>query len=353
MREPHPVPPRPRPDRRPDSRPPKHHLPAAPPRGTLPRGCGLLALGAAVGLLLRADREPFFQPFDHAWEQAMDGSRTDAASALAVLLDRLGGPLGTVIPLALLGALCVYGRWRSGLFVLAAGVAASVLVALPLKHLVDRPHPPHPWVLVNDGSYPSGQVFTAAALTVAAGAVLFRPLRPPVALGGGTRRCRPSVGVTDGGLPRAELPAGGILQGAVEGGVPAFRAAPYAEPPVGALRWWPARPHPGWDGVRDATSDGPSAPQLHLEGGDPVLGGHGTPPFDDDCLTLKVWTPAGGRRRRPTRPGLVPRRRLPLGLRFPPHLLGRDLRPRRGPRRGERQLPHRTARLPLPGREGR
>ncbi|MFJ7157390.1 carboxylesterase/lipase family protein [Streptomyces sp. NPDC101118] len=100
------------------------------------------------------------------------------------------------------------------------------------------------------------------------------------------------MGITEGPeLARVTLPGGG-LQGAVEEGLCVFRAVPYAEPPVGALRWRPARPHPGWEGVRDATTDGPSAPQMYLEGGDPVLGGHGEPPFDDDCLTLNVWTPA-------------------------------------------------------------
>ncbi|MEV5974835.1 carboxylesterase family protein [Streptomyces sp. NPDC051921] len=98
---------------------------------------------------------------------------------------------------------------------------------------------------------------------------------------------------------RVELPSGGGLQGAVEGGVSVFRAVPYAEPPVGALRWRPARPHPGWEGVRDATVDGPSAPQMYVEGGDPVLGGHGAPPFDDDCLTVDVWTPAADGAARP------------------------------------------------------
>ncbi|MFD9358422.1 carboxylesterase/lipase family protein [Streptomyces sp. NPDC060031] len=88
-----------------------------------------------------------------------------------------------------------------------------------------------------------------------------------------------------------ELPAG-RLRGAIENGVAVFRAVPYALPPVGELRWRPAQPHPGWSGTRDATADGPSAPQMYMDGGDPVLGGHGSPPFDEDCLTLNVWTPA-------------------------------------------------------------
>lgn len=40
------------------------------------------------------------------------------------------------------------------------------------------------------------------------------------------------------------LPAG-RLRGAIEDGLAVFRAVPYAEPPVGDLRWRPARPHPG------------------------------------------------------------------------------------------------------------
>lgn len=98
--------------------------------------------------------------------------------------------------------------------------------------------------------------------------------------------------------PVVNLPAG-RLRGAFEGGLTVFRAVPYAAPPVGDLRWRPAQPHPGWSDTRDATADGPSAPQMYLEGGDPVLGGHGSPPFDEDCLTLNVWTPAADDARRP------------------------------------------------------
>ncbi|CAM5669578.1 carboxylesterase/lipase family protein [Streptomyces narbonensis] len=95
-----------------------------------------------------------------------------------------------------------------------------------------------------------------------------------------------------------ELPAG-RLRGRTDGGLAVFKGVPYAAPPVGELRWRAARPHPGWSGTRDATEHGPSAPQMFIEGGDPVLGGHGSPPFDDDCLTLNVWTPALDAARRP------------------------------------------------------
>ncbi|MDJ0463886.1 carboxylesterase family protein [Streptomyces sp. H27-C3] len=98
--------------------------------------------------------------------------------------------------------------------------------------------------------------------------------------------------------PVVQLPVG-RLRGALEGGVSVFRGVPYAEPPVAGLRWRPAQPHAGWSGTRDATVDGPSAPQMYVEGGDPVLGGHGSPPFDDDCLTLTVWTPSADDAARP------------------------------------------------------
>ncbi|MET9962880.1 carboxylesterase family protein [Streptomyces sp. NPDC006326] len=114
---------------------------------------------------------------------------------------------------------------------------------------------------------------------------------PPTAPTASAGRPKPSA-------PLVDLPEG-RLRGALEGGLCVFRAVPYAAAPVGDQRWRPARPHPGWSGTRDATADGPSAPQMYLEGGDPVLGGHGEPPFDEDCLTLNVWTPALDDARRP------------------------------------------------------
>jgi carboxylesterase type B len=91
----------------------------------------------------------------------------------------------------------------------------------------------------------------------------------------------------------------GPVRGAHENGLTVFKGVPYAAPPVGDLRWRPAQPHAGWSSPRDATEFGPSAPQPYFEGGDPVLGGHGFPPFDEDCLTLNVWTPAADDGARP------------------------------------------------------
>ncbi|MFI6321461.1 carboxylesterase/lipase family protein [Nonomuraea sp. NPDC050556] len=91
----------------------------------------------------------------------------------------------------------------------------------------------------------------------------------------------------------------GALRGTSEDGLVVFRGVPYAAPPVGDLRWRTAQPHPGWSGVREAAEYGPSAPQFHFPGVHPILGNHGLPPFDEDCLTLNVWTPGVDDARRP------------------------------------------------------
>ena len=64
----------------------------------------------------------------------------------------------------------------------------------------------------------------------------------------------------------------GELRGAREGGIAVFRGVPYAAAPVGELRFQPPQPVPAWRGARDATKDGPIAPQgrsrlAHVMGG--------------------------------------------------------------------------------------
>ncbi|MFJ3727245.1 carboxylesterase/lipase family protein [Streptomyces sp. NPDC090045] len=98
--------------------------------------------------------------------------------------------------------------------------------------------------------------------------------------------------------PVVDLPAG-RLRGVIEGVLAVFKGVPYAAPPVGALRWRPAQPHPGWQGTREVTAFGPSAPQPYQEGAVGPIGNHGAPPFSEDCLTLNVWTPAADAGKRP------------------------------------------------------
>ena len=81
----------------------------------------------------------------------------------------------------------------------------------------------------------------------------------------------------------------GELRGAPENGVAVFRAVPYAAPPVGKLRFAPPQPMPPWSDVRDATRDGPIAPQGRSRLAH-VMGDFERPQ-DEDCLTLTLWTP--------------------------------------------------------------
>lgn len=82
--------------------------------------------------------------------------------------------------------------------------------------------------------------------------------------------------------------ADGVLRGVTEGGVTSFKGIPFAEPPVGELRWRPPQPVTPWDGVRDASEYGPNCAQAGW-GGAPGTIVEGS---SEDCLYLNAWLPA-------------------------------------------------------------
>jgi len=88
----------------------------------------------------------------------------------------------------------------------------------------------------------------------------------------------------------------GTLTGVREGGVCRYGAIPYAQAPVGRLRFAPPRPA-SWRGNLDATRPGAIAPQLpsRLRG----AMGDFEAAQSEDCLHLTVWTPGADKRRRP------------------------------------------------------
>ena len=74
----------------------------------------------------------------------------------------------------------------------------------------------------------------------------------------------------------------GRIRGTLQVGVHAFLGIPYAQPPVGALRFAAPVPHEPWNGVRDASEFGPPPPQpMRVT-------------TSDDWLTVNVWTPDMG-----------------------------------------------------------
>lgn len=88
-------------------------------------------------------------------------------------------------------------------------------------------------------------------------------------------------------------------QGKVEGeartGHLAFRGIPFAEPPVGALRFAAPAPRGPWGGVRRAFDFAPSSLQPEAEAQWMEAPG----PKSEDCLYLNVFTPAADAGRRP------------------------------------------------------
>lgn len=81
----------------------------------------------------------------------------------------------------------------------------------------------------------------------------------------------------------------GIFEGlTLPSGISNYRGIPYAEPPVGKLRWREPQPPAEVKGIRKATAFGPNAMQKNVFG-DMMFR---APKMSEDCLYLNVWTPA-------------------------------------------------------------
>lgn len=97
--------------------------------------------------------------------------------------------------------------------------------------------------------------------------------------------------VSESAAPSGQRPEvrveAGRLRGSREAGVAVFRGIPFAEPPVGALRFAAPRPVRGWSGVREAVAYGPPPPQAGVFGMDALA----QDTAGDDWLTVNVWSP--------------------------------------------------------------
>ncbi len=86
--------------------------------------------------------------------------------------------------------------------------------------------------------------------------------------------------------PQAET-ANGIVEGVSHSGVSVFEGIPFAQAPIGDLRWREPQPVKDWTGIRKVDHFGPN-PMEH-PAGDMVFRSQG---MSEDCLYLNVWTPA-------------------------------------------------------------
>ena len=93
----------------------------------------------------------------------------------------------------------------------------------------------------------------------------------------------------------------GTVYGIINGTTPdvaQFLGIPYAEPPVGDLRWLPSTAKSPAASI-DATTFSPSCPQYesaipsvyNIDARDFLISG----PTSEDCLTLNIWAPVSGK----------------------------------------------------------
>ncbi|WP_411343415.1 carboxylesterase/lipase family protein [Paenibacillus sp. WLX1005] len=90
----------------------------------------------------------------------------------------------------------------------------------------------------------------------------------------------------------------GEVQGVRENGTVIWRGIPYAQPPVGDLRFQPPQSLQAWEGARDATRFGPVSPQSDSELENSYPDGM-RPVKSEDCLYLNIWAADGPARETP------------------------------------------------------
>lgn len=117
--------------------------------------------------------------------------------------------------------------------------------------------------------------FAARLLTAGSALVLCLGVSSVLAAGAGTN---PAIVKADEGAVR----------GVIGDGVLEFKGIPYAQPPVGKLRWAMPQPVKPWHGVLDATKYKSECPQLERYGLTEAS-------YDENCLYLNVTTPYDGK----------------------------------------------------------
>ena len=91
----------------------------------------------------------------------------------------------------------------------------------------------------------------------------------------------------------------GLISGLSENGVDTYLGIPYAEPPIGHLRWRPSQDPKPWSGVRKAIEFGSACHQIGNFYTSNNADDFDRPYGSEDCLYLNVWVPEDIRGERP------------------------------------------------------
>jgi para-nitrobenzyl esterase len=87
--------------------------------------------------------------------------------------------------------------------------------------------------------------------------------------------------------PRPILVDGGMLQGVDDHQLTVYKGVPFADSPVGGMRWRVPQPVTPWPGVRRADTFAPACMQTGVS-----MPGESPPSTSEDCLYLNIWAPA-------------------------------------------------------------
>src|SRR5579885_1839750 len=91
----------------------------------------------------------------------------------------------------------------------------------------------------------------------------------------------------------------GKVRGTSRDTVTVWKGIPFAQPPLGPLRFQPPQPPEPWTDVRDATRFGLIAPQISAPLSALFGSGSTDIPQGEDCLYLNVWSPGADGKKRP------------------------------------------------------
>ena len=141
-------------------------------------GVALLAAASAFAAVMASDpARPPTAGLDRWWLSVVTTWQSAPLTRAGEVLSYVAGPWGGTIVVAILVVLLLWRRriWTAVFLALAEGCGSGV--SQLIKHLVQRPRPPHPLVQADFGSFPSGHVITTVVVGLALVAALSRPGR--------------------------------------------------------------------------------------------------------------------------------------------------------------------------------